>query len=99
MEREEGLSQFDVAIWWVWPPSASGMPFIGLVSASDAAAAVVAVMRVLGWTRAGHVAARDLARSFVHRAYGVELSEDGPVFVRRTGEDSRGVVLAREGGN
>lgn len=92
MEREEALSRFDVAIWRAWPPSEHEMPFIGRVRAPDAAAAVVAVMRVLGWTRAGHVAASDQGRRFVHRAYGVELPEEEPVFVYKTEE---GAAMAK----
>ena len=79
MEREEQMSRFDVAIWRSWP--GDGLPLIGLVSAPDAALAVVGMMRVFGLTRAGHVAARDLARRFVHRAYGVRLPEEA-AFVR-----------------
>ena len=82
MENNEKLSRFDVAVWRMWPPSRDELPFIGLVSAPDAAAAVVAVMRVLGWTRAGHVAANDQARKLMHRAYGVELPEES-AFVRK----------------
>lgn len=85
MQEDDRLSRFDVALWRVWPPSGDEIPCIGVVSAPDAAAAVVAVMRVLGWTRAGHVAAGDLARRFVHRAYGVELPTEEPAFVQKAG--------------
>lgn len=81
MSMDESLSRFDVAIWRCWPPG-DDVPLIGVVSAPDAATAVVAVMRVFGLTRAARVAAGDLGRRFVHRAYRVRLPEE-PVFVRK----------------
>lgn len=83
MDGDESLSRFDVAIWRCWPPG-DDLPVLGVVSAVDAAAAVVAVMRAFGLTRAAHVAAGDLGRRFVHRAYHVQLPEES-AFVRRAG--------------
>jgi hypothetical protein len=83
MDEDEPLSRFDVAIWRCWPPG-DDVPLIGVVSAPDAALAVVGMMRVYGLTRAAHVAAGDLERRFVHRAYGVRLQENG-AFVRKAG--------------
>ena len=85
----DGLSRFDVAIWPKWSPWWDGIPLIGQVSAPDAAMAVVGMMRVFGLTTAGHVAARDLQRRFVHRAYGVRLPEREPAFVRKAEEAER----------
>jgi hypothetical protein len=53
---------------------------VAVVEALDAAAAIVQVMRVRGWTWAGHVAAGDLEGSLRHRASGVRLV---PVVVKR----------------
>jgi hypothetical protein len=82
MDGDKSLSRFDVAIWRCWPPGEE-LPLIGVVSASDAAAAVVAVMQVYGLTRAAHVAAGDQERRFVHRAYGVCLAEEESAFVQK----------------
>jgi len=96
MERDAFLSRFDVAIWQSWLPSECEIPFIGLVSAPDAAAAVVEVMRVFGVTRAGHVAAIDQARRFQHRAYGVQIPELEPALVQRVGDGLK--MASRERG-
>ena len=82
MEYEQ-LSRFDVAIWRHWPPLAHELPVIGMVSATDAAAAVEAVMWAFGWRYAAKVASGDLGRRFVHRAYGVRIASEEKPFVRR----------------
>jgi len=86
MHMDESLSRFDVAIWQMWPPSECEMPLIGVVNAPDAAAAAVGMMRVFGVTTAEHVAASDQARRFVHRAYGVRVSEEEPALVSSGGD-------------
>ena len=83
MDEDRELSRFDVAIWQTWPPSECELPVIGLVSAVDAAEAVVAVMQTFGLTRAAHVAARDQAQRLMHRAYGVRIPEQEPGLVRK----------------
>jgi hypothetical protein len=85
MEHER-LSRFDVAIWWHWPPLVCELPVIGVVSAVNAAEAVEAVMRAFGLKSAAKVAAGDLGRCFVHRAYGVRLIEERPL-MRKKGEE------------
>lgn len=84
MEHDEPWRRFDVAIWRRWPPGSDALPVLGVVTAWDAAEAVEAVMRVYGIQAAGHVAACELGRRFVHRAYGVRQREEG-AFVRRAG--------------
>ena len=86
--EDDRLSRFDVAIWQDWPLS-DELPVIGMVSATDAAEAVKAVMRAFGLTEAAKVAAKDLGRRFMHRAYGVRLSEEGRLLVVRACDEQR----------
>ena len=90
---EERLSRFDVAIWQHWPSLAHELPVIGMVSAVDAAGAVEAVMWAFGLRGAAKVAARDLGRQFMHRAYGVRLQEKRPLVRKKGGECNEWAVV------
>ena len=86
--EEEQVSRIDVAIWQSWPP-VDELPVIGMVSAVNAAEAVTAVMRAFGLRWAAKVAAGDLDRRFMHRAYGVRLAEEERPFIVRACDEPK----------